>query len=286
MAWRYSWRSACARAWRGRQALAGIERAELDAGGIGGARHDAAQGIDLADQMALADATDGGIAAHRTDGLDALREQQRACATARRSQRRFHAGMPAAHHDHVVFTCLVHGAIVGRLRRLPSVMVWLPPVPHRNFLLLASLLVLAGPVGVAAQSSPASTPFTFSPCRLEHPSGLASVEAECGHMTVPENRAVSGGRQLQLFVARIPSLSRRHAPEPVFVLAGGPGLGASTFYAGVAPAFARIRRNHDIVIVDQRGTGRSHPLNCPVDEQQLWDASEADTAKNHARLPE
>ncbi len=61
--------------------LAGIQRAELDAGGIGGARHDAAQGIDLANQVALADATDGGIAAHRTDSLDALREQQRARAT-------------------------------------------------------------------------------------------------------------------------------------------------------------------------------------------------------------
>ncbi|MEO6080453.1 MAG: alpha/beta fold hydrolase [Steroidobacteraceae bacterium] len=151
-------------------------------------------------------------------------------------------------------------------------------MPHRNFALLTLLLLVAGPAWVAAPSPPAP-PLVLSSCRLEHPSGLSSLEAECGHLAVPENRAIRGGRQLQLFVARIPSLSRRHAPEPLFILAGGPGLGASTFYTGVAPVFARIRRTHDIIIVDQRGTGKSHPLNCPFDEQQLLDASEAETVR-------
>jgi pimeloyl-ACP methyl ester carboxylesterase len=116
-------------------------------------------------------------------------------------------------------------------------------------------------------------------CRLEHPSGLASLEAECGHVAVPENRGASSGRQLQLFVARIPALSRRQPKEPLFILAGGPGLGATTFYTSAAAAFARIRRDHDIVVVDQRGTGQSHPLNCDFDEQKLWDAAEDDTRR-------
>ena len=47
-----------------RRTLAGIERAELDAGRVGGPRHHAAQRIDLAHQVALADAADGRIAAH------------------------------------------------------------------------------------------------------------------------------------------------------------------------------------------------------------------------------
>ncbi len=159
-------------------------------------------------------------------------------------------------------------------------MVWSAPVPHRNLALLALLLVTGGPFGLAATNPPPGTaPLTLSPCRLDHPTGLASLEAECGHLTVPENRATPGGRQLQLFVARIPSLSRRRAPEPLFILAGGPGLGASTFYTSAAAAFARIRRDHDIVIVDQRGTGKSHPLNCDIDEQQLWDAGESDTVR-------
>jgi pimeloyl-ACP methyl ester carboxylesterase len=155
-------------------------------------------------------------------------------------------------------------------------MLRLPPVPHRNLALLALLLITGGPFGLAA-STPA--PLALSPCRLEHPSGLASLDAECGHLTVPENRAAPGGRQLRLFVARVPSLSRHRAPDPLFVLAGGPGLGAGTFYTSASAAFARIRRDHDIVIVDQRGTGSSHPLNCDIDEQKLWDAGESDTAR-------
>src|SRR4051812_23403612 len=111
-------------------------------------------------------------------------------------------------------------AIVRRTGTTITLMVRFPPVPHRNLALLALLLITAGPSGLAATISPA--PLVFSPCRLEHPSGLASVEAECGHLTVPENRAAPGGRQLQLFVARIPSLSRRRAPDPLFILAGGP----------------------------------------------------------------
>ena len=34
-----------------------------------------------------------------------------------------------------------------------------------------------------------------------------------------------------------------------------------------------------IVLVDQRGTGKSHPLNCPFDEQQMWDVSDQETAR-------
>lgn len=119
----------------------------------------------------------------------------------------------------------------------------------------------------------------FTPCRLQHPSGITSVEAQCGHVTVPENPAQPAGRQLQIFVARIPALSRQASPEPLFILAGGPGLAATTFYAGTAPVFARIRRHHDLIIVDQRGTGRSHPLLCQFDEQQIWDAGEDETAR-------
>lgn len=149
-------------------------------------------------------------------------------------------------------------------------------MPHRNLALLALLLITGGPLGLAAGSQ---TPLPLSPCRIEHPSGLISLEAECGRLTVPENRGIRGGRQLQLFVARIPSVSRRRLPVPLFVLAGGPGLGAGTFYSSAAAAFARINRDHDIIIVDQRGTGRSHPLDCEFDEQKLWEAGDADTTR-------
>jgi pimeloyl-ACP methyl ester carboxylesterase len=113
----------------------------------------------------------------------------------------------------------------------------------------------------APAASPATLPLT--PCRLTHPSQLVSVEAQCGRLTVPEDPAVPGGRQLQLFVARIPAINEHGRPDPLFLLAGGPGLAATTFYTGVAPVFERIHRDRDIVLVDQRGTGASNALTCP-----------------------
>jgi hypothetical protein len=84
-----------------RRALAGVQRAPLDAGAVGRPRHDAAQRIDLAHQVALADAADRRVAAHLPHGLDLVRQQQRARAHARSRQRGLGAGMAAADDDHV-----------------------------------------------------------------------------------------------------------------------------------------------------------------------------------------
>jgi pimeloyl-ACP methyl ester carboxylesterase len=150
-------------------------------------------------------------------------------------------------------------------------------VPHRNRALIPLLLLAAGSI---AGEAPRKAPLlAFKACRLEHPLGLVSVEAECTQVIVPENPADPDSRALPLFVARLPALAREKKHEPLFVIAGGPGLGASAFYPGVASAFARIRRDRDIILVDQRGTGRSSPLNCPFDEQQMWEAGEDQTAR-------
>ncbi len=57
------------------RALAGVERAELDTGMIRCMRHEHAQGIDLADQMILAAAADGRVAAHLPQGFQVVGEQ-------------------------------------------------------------------------------------------------------------------------------------------------------------------------------------------------------------------
>ena len=107
----------------------------------------------------------------------------------------------------------------------------------------------------------------LSPCELEHPQRLTVVAAECGTLTVPEDLTKPNGRQIRLAFARIPAISRRKKPDPLFLLAGGPGMAATTFYAMVAPVFARIHRDRDIVLVDQRGTGHSSPLDCPSGDE-------------------
>ena len=88
-----------------RGTLARVQRARLDRRGIGRARHDAAQRVDLFDEVALADAADGRVAAHLAQRLDGLREQQRARTHAGGRERRLGAGVPAADHDYVKSCC-------------------------------------------------------------------------------------------------------------------------------------------------------------------------------------
>lgn len=124
-------------------------------------------------------------------------------------------------------------------------------------------------------SAPVSAPrLTLEPCQLEHPSRLMALPAECGTFEVPENPAQPRGRRIELYIARVPAISRRKAPDPLFLLAGGPGGSAVDMYASAAPAFDRIHRDRDIVLVDQRGTGKSNPLNCELDEDVLMSATD------------
>jgi pimeloyl-ACP methyl ester carboxylesterase len=103
---------------------------------------------------------------------------------------------------------------------------------------------------------------TLHECRLEHPLRLSSVAARCGVLKVAENPAQPAGSSIDLSVAVVRALNRRAMAAPLFLLAGGPGQAASDLYASYVGAFARVNRNHDIVLVDQRGTGRSAPLSC------------------------
>ncbi|MNS97514.1 hypothetical protein D3C72_1318490 [compost metagenome] len=84
------------------RALGRIERAPLDAGTVGGMRHRTAEGVDFLDQMALADATDGRVAAHRPHRFDVVGQQQGAHAGTGRSQRGLGAGVATADDDDVV----------------------------------------------------------------------------------------------------------------------------------------------------------------------------------------
>ena len=53
------------------------------------------------------------------------------------------------------------------------------------------------------------------------------------------------------------------SPDPLFLLAGGPGGAATTLFRDFVTALARVRQHRDIVLVDQRGTGGSNALVVP-----------------------
>jgi pimeloyl-ACP methyl ester carboxylesterase len=143
--------------------------------------------------------------------------------------------------------------------------------------LTLSALALPG-AAAAAVAALGTGALQLTPCEIEHPLRLTVMPADCGVLFVPEKRREPQGRQIGLHVARVPAINRRKQADPLFVLAGGPGQAAGDFYATVAGAFARIHRDRDIVLLDQRGTGKSNALNCPQEEERLYEASDAEVA--------
>ena len=123
----------------------------------------------------------------------------------------------------------------------------------------------------AAADDPATLPLIE--CRLEHPLHLTSIPARCGTLRVPLDPEHPREGSVDLKVAVVPALNRRSAAAPLFLLAGGPGQSAMQVYVALSGAFARINRNHAIVLLDQRGTGHSSQQSCeyPEDWQEPAD---------------
>jgi pimeloyl-ACP methyl ester carboxylesterase len=89
-------------------------------------------------------------------------------------------------------------------------------------------------------------------------------DARCGWYTVWENRETHQGRRIALKVIVLPARdAAAREPDPIFVLTGGPGIGAAT-EASTANLLRAARDVRDVVLVDQRGTGASAPLTCDL----------------------
>ncbi len=102
------------------------------------------------------------------------------------------------------------------------------------------------------------------------------VDAYCGTLKVFENRATKQGRQIDLNIVVLPALRADAQPDPLFFLAGGPGQGAAKLAKVVRELFRRVQNDRDIVLVDQRGTGKSNPLDCDNDDDSLRAFMETD----------
>jgi pimeloyl-ACP methyl ester carboxylesterase len=132
---------------------------------------------------------------------------------------------------------------------------------------LTGFLLIAGLLSSCAADTRPVAPMMLTPCHLER----LAEEVLCGTHEVFEDRDALAGRRLSIHVAVMPALRRSAEPDPLFILAGGPGQGARSFAAAAARYFKKIRRTREIVLVDLRGTGASGALTCarPDDERSL-----------------
>jgi len=88
--------------------------------------------------------------------------------------------------------------------------------------------------------------------------------AKCGTLEVYENRATKKGRMISLNILVLPATGDKREPDPWVYFSGGPGSAATEDAAGLADVFKRIREHRDMLFVDQRGTGKSNGLDCPM----------------------
>lgn len=123
----------------------------------------------------------------------------------------------------------------------------------------AWLLGVAAALVVGVVSAPAAAAATAeAPCRI---AGVA-VELRCGQVRRALDPSRPDGPAIEVHYAIAPAIARRRLPDPVFLLAGGPGQSAIDLAARVLPLLSRLNHRRDVVFVDQRGTGRSAPLGC------------------------
>ena len=124
------------------------------------------------------------------------------------------------------------------------------------FILLAVLISLQC-AGAVRQND--AKRLVLNDCKVEGVQG----PAKCGTLQVFENRTTKKGRMIGINVVVLPATGDKREPDPLVYFAGGPGSAATEDAQGIAEVFKKVREHRDLLFVDQRGTGKSNPLNCP-----------------------
>jgi pimeloyl-ACP methyl ester carboxylesterase len=119
-------------------------------------------------------------------------------------------------------------------------------------------------------SSPANADtLKLEDCRINAGPGSSSIKARCGTMSRPLDPSGGVPGEIELRVAVVPALNLTPELDPLVPIAGGPGQGSVQFYAAYSWAFEDVRRNRDILLIDQRGTGESATMDCEFDDDLI-----------------
>ena len=121
------------------------------------------------------------------------------------------------------------------------------------------IVVLASPA-ILGQSIADRFRLVMGQCKLTNVEG----KTFCGTFKVPEDRNKPTKRTISLKLIILSADNERSKPDALFVLAGGPGQAATDNVDFYARVFRAVRKERDIVLVDQRGTGDSNPLKCDL----------------------
>ncbi|MHB1930878.1 MAG: alpha/beta fold hydrolase, partial [Acidimicrobiales bacterium] len=157
-------------------------------------------------------------------------------------------------------TCEGHLAQTRRTRqRRPRSAASLAVVVAVVAALVGSLGLLPGNARAATNNDPLLSSPLLRPC---HPSGRAL----CGQLTVPWYWGVpnDGGGTFTVRFAVFPHTDQAApALEPIVAMQGGPGYGSIPSAPTYLFMLGNLHARHDLIVMDQRGTGGSDPISCP-----------------------
>lgn len=127
--------------------------------------------------------------------------------------------------------------------------------------------VALGLMSIASNAIAGENKLTLDDCHVEN----IKQQVQCGKLVVPENYTKPDDEKITINFAVLPAIDKSQNKEPLMFLAGGPGQSAVSLAGGLYKAFNEVRKSRDIILVDQRGTGESHPLQCEENiEQNLY----------------
>ena len=140
----------------------------------------------------------------------------------------------------------------------------------------AATALLATVTTLGLAGSAAAAPLDFKPC--------GAFGFSCARLSVPLDRTGGVPGRVSLLVKRRRALERPNRGALV-VLAGGPGQSATRVFDGEsARVVAAAQADRDLIVFDQRGTGRSGLLRCgPLERANIRDPGAA-AAKCARRL--
>lgn len=148
-------------------------------------------------------------------------------------------------------------------------------------------------IALLASGPAAATTLELTDCRINAGPGSPSMKARCGTLTRPldpqRGRGPSDEKgsdpvEIELRVVVVPALNLTPEPDPLLPIAGGPGQGSVRFYASYSWAFEEVRKNRDILLIDQRGTGESASMDCEFDDAMAEGEYSTELTVEYTRL--
>jgi pimeloyl-ACP methyl ester carboxylesterase len=126
--------------------------------------------------------------------------------------------------------------------------------------MIISLLILL----VSTDAYSQNQQFTIENCHVD---GIRA-QVKCGKLQVLEDYTNASGNQITINFVVLPAIDNSDNKSPLMFLAGGPGQAAAELASGLSNVFYEVRKTRNLILVDQRGTGGSNPLQCDETAEQ------------------